>query len=110
VFIGKVDIAQLDAYGWPGCAAARSVTSSDLQYHQVMTAIENVTLPMIFAGMNGDAASAGHEAAEQVGLDDRRNHNPSSFPAASSSGSLSPGHWRTIRLSSWPTSPPATWT
>jgi putative ABC transport system ATP-binding protein len=44
---------------------------------QVMTALENVTLPMVFAGMNNDAAvDKGIQLLELVGLGDRYSHKP----------------------------------
>jgi putative ABC transport system ATP-binding protein len=43
----------------------------------VMTALENVTLPMIFAGMNNDqAVEKGIELLKLVGLGDRFRHKP----------------------------------
>jgi len=43
----------------------------------VMTALENVTLPMVFAGMNNDAAvDKGMQLLELVGLGDRYSHKP----------------------------------
>ena len=36
--------------------------------------------------------------------------SPTSFPAVSSSVFPSRGHWQAVRLSFWPTSPPAHWT
>ena len=42
-----------------------------------MTALENVTLPMVFAGLNNDQArDKGMELLERVGLDDRYSHKP----------------------------------
>ena len=43
-----------------------------------MTALENVTLPMIFAGMTNDAAAQDRacELLKQVGLGDRLSHKP----------------------------------
>jgi putative ABC transport system ATP-binding protein len=39
------------ATSWRGCAAEDRLHLSDVQLIPVMTALENVTLPMIFAGM-----------------------------------------------------------
>jgi putative ABC transport system ATP-binding protein len=72
VFIDEVDIAQLDAYelAWLRCRKIGYI-------FQVMTALENVTLPMVFAGMNGEAAvQKGMKLLEQVGLADRHSHKP----------------------------------
>jgi putative ABC transport system ATP-binding protein len=42
-----------------------------------MTALENITLPMIFSGMNNDAAvEKGIQLLELVGLGDRYSHKP----------------------------------
>ena len=42
-----------------------------------MTALENITLPMIFAGMHNDAAvEKGLQLLELVGLGDRYSHKP----------------------------------
>ena len=44
----------------------------------VMTALENVTLPMIFAGVSArDRGTKGMELLEKVGLGDRADHKPS---------------------------------
>ena len=78
VFIDEVDIAQLDAYelAWLRCRKIGYIFQT-FNIIQVMTALENVTLPMIFAGMNGDAAvQKGMKLLEQVGLDDRHSHKP----------------------------------
>ena len=57
VFIDEVDIAQLDAYelAWLRCRKIGYIFQT-FNLIQVMTALENVTLPMIFAGMHNDAA------------------------------------------------------
>jgi len=78
VFIDEVDIAQLDAYelAWLRCRKIGYIFQT-FNIIQVMTALENVTLPMIFAGMNGDAAvQKGMRLLEQVGLGDRHSHKP----------------------------------
>lgn len=79
VFIDEVDIAQLDAYelAWLRCRKIGYIFQT-FNLIQVMTALENVTLPMIFAGMNNDAAvEKGLELLEVVGLGDRFQHKPS---------------------------------
>jgi len=79
VFIDEVDIAQLDAYelAWLRCRKIGYIFQT-FNIIQVMTALENVTLPMIFAGMNNDAAVAkGIQLLELVGLGDRFRHKPS---------------------------------
>ena len=52
VFIDEVDIAQLDAYelAWLRCRKIGYIFQT-FNIIQVMTALENVTLPMIFAGV-----------------------------------------------------------
>jgi putative ABC transport system ATP-binding protein len=78
VFIDEVDIAQLDAYelAWLRCRKIGYIFQT-FNIIQVMTALENVTLPMIFAGMQNDAAvQKGMKLLEQVGLGDRHSHKP----------------------------------
>lgn len=78
VFIDEVDIAQLDAYelAWLRCRKIGYIFQT-FNIIQVMTALENVTLPMIFAGMNNDqAVEKGMELLNQVGLGDRFRHKP----------------------------------
>lgn len=79
VFIDEVDIAQLDAYelAWLRCRKIGYIFQT-FNLIQVMTALENVTLPMIFAGVNNDAAVAkGIQLLNLVGLGDRFRHKPS---------------------------------
>ena len=79
VFIDEVDIAQLDAYelAWLRCRKIGYIFQT-FNIIQVMTALENVTLPMIFAGVHNDAAVAkGIELLKLVGLGDRFRHKPS---------------------------------
>ena len=78
VFIDEVDIAQLDAYelAWLRCRKIGYIFQT-FNIIQVMTALENVTLPMVFAGMGNDAAvDKGMELLDLVGLGDRFNHKP----------------------------------
>ncbi|NIS59202.1 MAG: ATP-binding cassette domain-containing protein [Proteobacteria bacterium] len=78
VFIDEVDIAQLDAYelAWLRCRKIGYIFQT-FNIIQVMTALENVTLPMVFGGMNNDAAvEKGMELLELVGLGDRFRHKP----------------------------------
>jgi putative ABC transport system ATP-binding protein len=79
VFIDEVDIAQLDAYelAWLRCRKIGYIFQT-FNIIQVMTALENVTLPMVFAGMNNDAAvEKGMHLLELVGLQERHSHKPS---------------------------------
>jgi len=78
VFIDEVDIAQLDAYelAWLRCRKIGYIFQT-FNIIQVMTALENVTLPMIFGGMSNDAAvDKGFQLLEMVGLGDRFQHKP----------------------------------
>jgi putative ABC transport system ATP-binding protein len=78
VFIDEVDIAQLDAYelAWLRCRKIGYIFQT-FNIIQVMTALENVTLPMIFAGMNNESAvQKGMQLLDQVGLGDRHSHKP----------------------------------
>ena len=78
VFIDEVDIAQLDAYelAWLRCRKIGYIFQT-FNIIQVMTALENVTLPMIFSGMNNDeAVEKGMHLLELVGLTDRFQHKP----------------------------------
>jgi putative ABC transport system ATP-binding protein len=78
VFIDEVDIAQLDAYelAWLRCRKIGYIFQT-FNIIQVMTALENVTLPMIFAGMNNDnAVEKGMQLLDLVGLGDRFSHKP----------------------------------
>ena len=78
VFIDEVDIAQLDAYelAWLRCRKIGYIFQT-FNLIQVMTALENVTLPMIFAGMGNDVAvEKGIRLLELVGLGERFRHKP----------------------------------
>jgi putative ABC transport system ATP-binding protein len=78
VFIDEVDIAQLDAYelAWLRCRKIGYIFQT-FNIIQVMTALENVTLPMIFAGMANDTAvQKGMSLLAQVGLGERHSHKP----------------------------------
>ncbi|HIJ55360.1 MAG TPA: ABC transporter ATP-binding protein [Deltaproteobacteria bacterium] len=78
VFIDEVDIAQLDAYelAWLRCRKIGYIFQT-FNIIQVMTALENVTLPMIFGGMNNDeAVEKGMQLLDLVGLGERFSHKP----------------------------------
>lgn len=78
VFIDEVDIAQLDAYelAWLRCRKIGYIFQT-FNLIQVMTALENVTLPMIFAGMDNEkSVEKGLELLRMVGLEDRFRHKP----------------------------------
>ena len=79
VFIDEVDIAQLDAYelAWLRCRKIGYIFQT-FNLIPVMTALENVTLPMTFGGTGTDEANQrGKELLGQVGLGDRYDHKPS---------------------------------
>ncbi|HIP40401.1 MAG TPA: ABC transporter ATP-binding protein [Desulfocapsa sulfexigens] len=79
VFIDEVDIAQLDAYelAWLRCRKIGYIFQT-FNLIPVMTALENVTLPMIFAGTPGEAATErGMGLLKKVGLTGRHGHKPS---------------------------------
>ena len=78
VYIDEVDVAQLDAYelAWLRCRKIGYIFQS-FNLIPVMTALENVTLPMVFAGLGSDdARDKGLSLLEKVGLGDRRTHKP----------------------------------
>lgn len=79
VFIDEVDIAQLDAYelAWLRCRKIGYIFQT-FNLIPVMTALENVTLPMTFAGTPSEAAvQKGMELLKKVGLEGRHAHKPS---------------------------------
>ncbi|MBW1990187.1 MAG: ABC transporter ATP-binding protein [Deltaproteobacteria bacterium] len=79
VFIEEVDVSQLDAYelAWLRCRKIGYIFQT-FNLIPVMTALENVTLPMVFAGVHeDDAAKKGMDLLALVGLSDRHAHKPS---------------------------------
>jgi putative ABC transport system ATP-binding protein len=78
VYIDEVDIAQLDVYelAWLRCRKIGYIFQT-FNLIPVMTALENVTLPMTFAGMhNDDARDKGASLLQLVGLGERLGHRP----------------------------------
>jgi len=78
VYIDEVDVAQLDAYelAWLRCRKIGYIFQT-FNLIPVMTALENVMLPMIFAGMTiDDAREKAKKLLETVGLGQRLNHKP----------------------------------
>ena len=78
VYIDEVDVAQLDAYelAWLRCRKIGYIFQT-FNLIPVMTALENVTLPMVFAGLTSDEArDKGVELLSRVGLGDRLMHKP----------------------------------
>ena len=79
VFIDEIDISQLDAYelAWLRNRKIGYIFQT-FNLIPVMTALENVTLPMIFAGLDQERAVAkGRDLLAQVGLGERFRHKPS---------------------------------
>jgi putative ABC transport system ATP-binding protein len=78
VFIDEVDISQLDAYelAWLRNRKIGYIFQT-FNLIPVMSALENVTLPMIFAGMQSDhAVEKGRGLLDLVGLGERFLHKP----------------------------------
>jgi len=78
VYIDEVDIAQLDTYelAWLRCRKIGYIFQT-FNLIPVMTALENVTLPMVFAGTGPDEArDKGSELLGLVGLGERLSHKP----------------------------------
>ena len=78
VYIDDVDVAQLDAYelAWLRCRKIGYIFQS-FNLIPVMTALENVTLPMVFAGLTSDEArDKGVHLLQKVGLGERVQHKP----------------------------------
>jgi len=78
VYIDEVDVAQLDAYelAWLRCRKIGYIFQT-FNLIPVMTALENVTLPMVFAGLTSDEArDKGVDLLKRVGLGDRIMHRP----------------------------------
>lgn len=78
VFIDEIDIAQLGAaeLAWLRCRKIGYIFQS-YNIVKVMTALENVVLPMLFAGVPGDEAQdRAVDILKRVGLGDRFLHTP----------------------------------
>ena len=78
VYIDEVDIAQLDSYelAWMRCRKIGYIFQT-FNLIPVMTALENVTLPMIFAGMaTADAQDKAADILKRVELGHRMTNKP----------------------------------
>ena len=78
VFLDEIDVAQLDSYelAWMRCHKIGYIFQS-YNILPVLTALENVTLPMVFAGLSADdAREKGADILAMVGLGDRIFHRP----------------------------------
>ena len=79
VFIDEVDVAQLDPFelAWMRCRKIGYIFQS-YNLIPVMTALENITLPMIFAGRDLDyQMEKGRKLMEAVGIAHRMHNKPS---------------------------------
>jgi putative ABC transport system ATP-binding protein len=78
IFIKGVDMAQLNAeeLAFLRCRRIGYIFQS-YNLSPVMTALDNVTLPMVFAGASADEArTRGMKILRRVGLEDRWHHRP----------------------------------
>jgi len=78
VFIDKADISKLDAteLAWLRCRKIGYVFQT-FNLIPIMTALQNVTLPMIFAGVaRSEREDRAYGLLETVGLADRAGHKP----------------------------------
>jgi len=78
VFIDEIDVAQLDSFelAWIRCHKIGYIFQT-YNILPVLTALENVTLPMLFAGLSADdARKKGVAILKKVGLGDRIFHRP----------------------------------
>jgi putative ABC transport system ATP-binding protein len=83
VFIDEIDIAKLDAYelAWLRCHRVGYIFQT-FNLIPVLTALENVALPMIFAGVpRGKRETRSVEMLEMVGLGARLHHRPTELSA-----------------------------
>ena len=83
VFIDNVDIAKLDAYelAWLRCRKIGYIFQT-YNLIPVLTSLENVALPMIFAGVPRESRlKKSTELLRLVGLGDRLNHKPTELSA-----------------------------
>ena len=83
VFIDGVDISQLDAYelAWLRCRKIGYIFQS-FNLIQVLTAVENVALPTVFAGTpTNEGYKKAEKLLERVGLKDRIHHRPGELSA-----------------------------
>ncbi len=83
VYIDGVDISQLDAYelAWLRCRKIGYIFQN-FNLIQVLTALENVALPTVFAGVPRDKGlEKAKSLLESVGLSDRMDHKPTELSA-----------------------------
>ena len=78
VFIDEIDVAQLDSYelAWLRCHKVGYIFQM-YNILPILTALENLTLPMVFAGTSADdAREKAADILNTVGLGDRAFHRP----------------------------------
>mgnify|MGYP000254882770 CR=1 FL=1 len=78
IFIDKTDISKLDAYelAWLRCRKIGYIFQT-FNLIPIMTALQNVMLPMIFAGVpKRERQERGEQLLAMVGLADRKDHKP----------------------------------
>jgi putative ABC transport system ATP-binding protein len=78
VFFQKIDLSRMDSkqIAWIRCSKIGYIFQS-FNLIPVLSALENVTLPMVFAGLNdAEARDKGMDKLESVGLADRWSHRP----------------------------------
>jgi len=83
VYIDEIEISKLDAYelAWLRCHKVGYIFQT-FNLIPVMTALENVSLPMIFAGTpHRERGKKAVEILKRVGLGDRLYHRPSELSA-----------------------------
>ena len=83
VYIDEIDISRLDAYelAWLRCHKVGYIFQT-FNLIPVMTALENVALPMIFAGVpRKERTKKAEEILKTVGLGERLGHRPSELSA-----------------------------
>ena len=83
IFIDEMDVSKLDAYelAWLRCRKVGYIFQT-FNLIPVLTAIENVSLPMIFAGLPREARiKKANDLLERVGLGDRLHHRPTELSA-----------------------------
>jgi putative ABC transport system ATP-binding protein len=83
ISIDGVDISKLDAYelAWLRCRRIGYIFQS-FNLIQVLTALENVALPTVFAGTSRDEGlKKARKLLESVGLGQRLNHKPTQLSA-----------------------------
>ncbi len=78
VYIDRTDISKLDAseLAWLRCRKIGYIFQT-FNLVPIMSALQNVMLPLIFAGVErNEREERGHEMLKLVGLDDRTKHKP----------------------------------